>query len=259
MKIGILYICTGRYSVFWEDFYKSCEANFLSDHPKHYFVFTDSADLKFNDADNVHVHYQKKLGWPFDTLDRFRIFSRIEDELRGYDYLFFFNANALIVEKIGTEIIDPDLPLIGAKHPVYYDKDNIKFSYERNPRSKAYMKNGEGYNYYVGGFNGGESGAYLAMVSELNERIEADKSNDIIATWHDESHLNKYYFENHDKIKILPPAYMYPEEMSIPFEKNIIVRSKKRLGGHNYLRGISDKKRSKISLNIDKFYRSLFK
>ena len=23
-KLGILYICTGKYDIFWEDFYKSC-------------------------------------------------------------------------------------------------------------------------------------------------------------------------------------------------------------------------------------------
>ena len=28
-KLGILYICTGKYDIFWEDFYKSCEKYFL--------------------------------------------------------------------------------------------------------------------------------------------------------------------------------------------------------------------------------------
>ena len=43
MKVGILYICTGKYIVFWEEFYKSCQKYFLSDSEcvKQYYVFTD--------------------------------------------------------------------------------------------------------------------------------------------------------------------------------------------------------------------------
>lgn len=33
-SIGILYICTGPYYLFWEDFYNSCEKNFLPNYEK---------------------------------------------------------------------------------------------------------------------------------------------------------------------------------------------------------------------------------
>lgn len=33
-SIGILYICTGPYYLFWEDFFKSFEAKFLTDYEK---------------------------------------------------------------------------------------------------------------------------------------------------------------------------------------------------------------------------------
>ena len=35
-SIGILYICTGPYYLFWEDFFKSFEAKFLTDYEKKY-------------------------------------------------------------------------------------------------------------------------------------------------------------------------------------------------------------------------------
>lgn len=43
-KIGMLYLCTGPYSLFWEDYYHSFEKFFLEDIEKHYFVFTDDVD-----------------------------------------------------------------------------------------------------------------------------------------------------------------------------------------------------------------------
>ena len=45
MKIGILFIATGRYICFWKDFYKACEKYLLKNHEKTYFLFTD-AELK---------------------------------------------------------------------------------------------------------------------------------------------------------------------------------------------------------------------
>ncbi len=33
MRIGILYICTGRYSIFWKKFYQSTEKSFMQGLP----------------------------------------------------------------------------------------------------------------------------------------------------------------------------------------------------------------------------------
>jgi len=52
-KIGILYICTGKYDIFWKDFYLSCEKYLLNDidengnkkFEKHYFVWTDAEGI----------------------------------------------------------------------------------------------------------------------------------------------------------------------------------------------------------------------
>ena len=44
-NIAVLYIMTNRYTVFWEDFYKSAEKNFLPHHNKHYFIFTDDEKM----------------------------------------------------------------------------------------------------------------------------------------------------------------------------------------------------------------------
>ena len=79
MRIGILYICTGKYDIFWKDFYLSAERHFLQDpsFTLEYYVFTDSSKL-YDEENNKHIHRirQKNLGWPDNTLKRFHIFLR---------------------------------------------------------------------------------------------------------------------------------------------------------------------------------------
>lgn len=38
--IGMLYICTGKYTVFWPEFYETFSRNFLPGCKKEYFIFT---------------------------------------------------------------------------------------------------------------------------------------------------------------------------------------------------------------------------
>ena len=56
--IAILYICTGEYVLFWENFYASAEKHLLPDYEKHYFVFTDVAEIFMGHLPNIHLQYQ---------------------------------------------------------------------------------------------------------------------------------------------------------------------------------------------------------
>jgi len=53
MQIGVLYICTGKHSIFWKFFYESSEKHFLARHQKKYFVFTDAQTIDYQDNKNV--------------------------------------------------------------------------------------------------------------------------------------------------------------------------------------------------------------
>ena len=102
-KIGMLYICTGKYTVFWPGFYRSFEEKFLPGCEKEYFVFTDAPAIEYEDAPRVHRIYQEAYPWPYSTLKRFSIFLTQEDALRGMDYLFFFNANLTCKKTVTAE------------------------------------------------------------------------------------------------------------------------------------------------------------
>lgn len=226
-KIAILYICTGKYDVLWKEFFESYEANFLQNSMKEYFVFTDAEQL-FGERDcrRIHKIYQKQLGWPDDTLMRFHMFDTISEQLKNFDYIYFMNANCKCVAPISEEEFLPkEKDILVVQHPGEYNKKPQRYSYDRNPKSTAYIPKGEGKYYIFGAVNGGKAEAYLNLIKELKKNIDTDKSNNVIAKWHDESHINRYIIE-HDNWLMLSPSYGYPEGWNIPFEPKILVREK---------------------------------
>mgnify|MGYP003343285143 FL=1 len=68
--------------------------------------------------------------------------------------------------------------------------------------------------YYQGCLWGGKIPEVLEMIDELQDRTNKDLKNNLIAVWHDESHLNKYFYQNKDKVNTLGPEYAYPEIFS---------------------------------------------
>ena len=239
-KVAILYICTGNYSVFWEGFYKSSELNFLPEYAKHYFVFTDDEQIITDETICVFKIFQKKLGWPFDTLFRFKMFDTIKNKLKHYDYIFFFNANIRFLKTIGSHILPNETErLLCVLHPGFYNKQRDTFTYETDIKSTAYIPSNKGEHYYMGGFNGGIAHDYLTMISILNENIDIDLKNEKIAIWHDESHLNAYLIDKSKKI--LTPSYGYPEDWKLPFEPIVIILDKNKWGGHDKLRNSNKK------------------
>lgn len=234
MRIAILYICTGNYTVFWPEFYASCEEFFFRGHDKSYFVFTDGS-IESATYERVRCIEQQRMGWPHDTLQRFAMFERHEKELEDFDLVFFCNANVEFMRPVSEEILPIDhAAIIVAQHPGYVDGNSQKFQFEHNPRSRAFIKPGQGKNYVCGGFNGGYAGAYLQMIHTLSRNIQSDLEEGIIARWHDESHLNRYILEN--PYHILPVSYCHPQYESFAEGEVVRIREKICYGGAALLR-----------------------
>lgn len=229
--IGMLYLCTGKYTVFWPEFYRSFEQNFLPGCQKEYFVFTDADHIEAEDAANVHRIYQQAYDWPYSTLRRFSIFLTQETALAACDFLFFFNANLVCQKTVTAAEFLPrpeqgeDLLLV--QQPGFWNKKPLFYSYDRNPKSTAYIPYNCGRDYVSGGLNGGTSSAFLTLCHELERRTELDLAHGVIALWHDESQLNRYAAERSD-YRLLTPAYWYPEGWNLPFEAKIVVLDKAR-------------------------------
>lgn len=228
-SIGILYICTGPYVLFWKDFYESFEKKFLEDYEKRYFVFTDAKEIYAEDKLCVTKIPIEAQPWPLITLFRFDTFLKIEDELKKCDYLMFSNANMICDEIINSEEFLPRVEmqetLSVTLHPGYYGKSRICFPYERSKRSTAYVPWNCGENYVIGAMFCGTSLAFLEMSRILKRNIEEDLKKNIIAKWHDESQLNRYII-NKSCVRILSPEYCYPYGMKVDYPKKISAVSK---------------------------------
>ena len=138
MKIAILYICTGKYNVFFKDFYESCEKFLLKNAEKTYFVFSD--DDKLSKYPKVYFVYTECKGFPFDSLFRFEMFLQVKDQLNQFDYVYFMNSNALFLKPVDDEILPDRTGLAMGIHPGKRERQHPMFyPYERNRKSLSYV------------------------------------------------------------------------------------------------------------------------
>ena len=230
MKIGILYIGIGRYSCFWPGFYESCQRNLIPEAEKHYYVFTDQeADIP--QAENVEVFHQDDMGWPCNSLFRFKMFSRIRELLTNNDYLFFFNSNALIVKPIFAADILPQEEDYSA---MCIETDINKMGHEHRIESSACVRYGEAQYYFSGALNGGKTGPFLELIDCCNDIVDIDLRNGIMPIWHDESVINRFLVGK--SVKRMYRDMGKPANWREPKDAKIILRRKEDVLGRNWLR-----------------------
>lgn len=219
MKIGLLIIATNKYSQFIQPLIDSADKYFLPGEEVTYFIFTDqSIDIQTN-RNYIKVDTEHRE-WPWMTLGRYKIFSNSSDILKGMDYLYYCDADMRFENLVGQEILSE---LVATQHHGYYMKRGTP---ETNTMSLACVYPNEEMQYFAGGFNGGSSESYLKMAKTLSKNIDIDFSNEIIAIWHDESHLNRYLIDN-NPTKILNPSYCFYEHIVDPrFERKLVALKK---------------------------------
>ena len=224
MKICILTIATNKYIQFVGELYDNIQENFLNGHEIECILFTDH-DVET--SDNVRVSQIKHEDWPIPTLKRYNYFMQEKEFISKFDYCYYFDVDMSIVDKVGDEVLED---LVATMHPYqsFYPKGDR--SYDRNPKSLAYVKPGdEGQHYYAGGFNGGTTKRFLEMSEVIADRVTKDLENDVIALWHDESQMNRYLIDNPPTVS-LTPSYVFAEEQmenpSYPYEPKIVALKK---------------------------------
>lgn len=226
MKVAICFIGTGKYLNFLPKYYENIKKYFLPNSEKTFLVFTDGEG---DFPEDIKIYEQEHLEWPYITLTRFEILNKAREEIAKHDWLIFLDADTLVVDKVLEKNFFSDKSFFGVWHPCHNlgmpPHDKIPGAFETNPLSLACIDidNYPKY-YYQGCLWGGKITEVLDMIDELQNRINKDLENNVIAVWHDESHLNKYFIENQDKVNTLGPEYAYPEVFAgyCDFEPKII-------------------------------------
>lgn len=225
-RIKIFTISTNQYHIFDKDFLDSFSFPFLPNVRKEFFLFTDEVDLDlYKDYDNVNTIYIEHEKWPMITLKRYENISKIFPRINEDDLCIFADIDLEVVREVNEF---PVTKYFGVNHPGNYIVDNRQ-SLEDNPLSKACVDVNflpPNYNYIQGCFWGGVGTNFINMVKSLEEGTSTDLANNIIAKWHDESHLNKFCIENISDFEIVPSSFAYPENWRLPVNKIIIHKDK---------------------------------
>tara|TARA_R100000005_G_scaffold58134_1_gene29303 strand:- start:344 stop:1060 length:717 start_codon:yes stop_codon:yes gene_type:complete len=227
VKVAVVFIGTEKYLDFLPSWYERCEEHLLPGVDKKYLVFTDG-DVP-ETPDNAVVYKQEHLDWPYITLYRFKIIEKAKDEISECDWLIFLDADMAVVDTVTPDDVFSDKPYLGVHHPCHFlnfqPHNQPPGSFETNPLSTAKVPDGYDFSiYWQGCLWGGKVPEVIGMMEELNQRITKDEENNVIAVWHDESHLNAFYAEHKDKVHTLGPEFAFPEVFaeSCDFQPKIV-------------------------------------
>lgn len=237
-KLAVIYICSGAYKVFWQEFYHSAERYFATGMERTYFVFTDDKDIIDARQPAVQTYYTKKCGWPYDSMMRWSYICRIQDLLSSFDAVCFCNANTKFIRNFDPDHIlgESELELWSVTKAGTLSTD---MPLERNLKSKAGIPYGDAIkHYYNGGFFYGTANSIIQMSRELRDWTEQDLRNDVIPCHHDESMLNSYIFQHPEiSITIVDQTAFLPEEFADKENPPAaIFRNKDHYGGNLGLR-----------------------
>ena len=217
MKLAVIFIGTGDYINFLPTWYESCEKYLVPQTEKQYFVFTDG-ELE-GIPNNIILYHQEHLPWPHITLHRWDTVLKAKDSLIEFDYLLFLDADMRVVDDVLEEDLFTDKEYIGVHHPCHFlgmePHTRYPGAFETNSKSCAAITSEDDIStYWQGCLWGGKVPYVIEMIEELDKRTKDDASRNVIAVWHDESQLNKFFVENKSEVHTLEPQFAYPEVFS---------------------------------------------
>ena len=235
MKIILNLIATNKYINFLPEILDSVDLYFFPQSDVTVVIHTN-VDIPEEMVENRRVSIKTNLiehePWPFTTLKRFHYFNTISEEILRSEYAFYIDVDSKFIKTIDDDIL-PKSGLIGTIHPCLFDGPGTP---ERNPNSEAYIPHGSNNRYFCGGFIGGSSEEFINMSREIIGRIQRDLEKDIIAVWHDESHINKYFYQNKPEVILDHPFAVAENLNEIREASRILFLDKSVRGGHDFFR-----------------------
>ncbi|XP_015426129.1 PREDICTED: N-acetyllactosaminide alpha-1,3-galactosyltransferase isoform X1 [Myotis davidii] len=213
ITVGLTVFAVGRYIEFYLfNFISSANKHFMVGQKVVIYVLTDNLSkfpwIQLSPLRTIKVfEIKREKRWQDISMMRMKTISEhVVDHIQyEVDYLFCMDVDQVFMQKYGLETLGESVAQI---HSHWYNAHPIKVPYERNNLSEAYIPIGKGDFYYHAAVFGGTPIQVLNIARECFKGIMNDKKNNIEAVWHDESHLNKYFFL-HKPTKLLSPEYSW--------------------------------------------------
>ncbi|XP_034019702.1 N-acetyllactosaminide alpha-1,3-galactosyltransferase-like [Thalassophryne amazonica] len=212
-SVALTVFAVGRYlDTYLETFLASAEQHFMVALPVTYYVFTDTpekvTELKLGPQRHMKIiKVEKHSRWQDISMMRMKTISDFIDSdiQHNSTYVFCFDVDQEFKGRFGSEALGESVALL---HAYYYKLPKDRFTYDRNPKSKAFMETGD--FYYHAAVFGGTWKSVKDLVDTCYLNIMEDKINNVEALWHDESHLNKYFWL-HKPSRVLSPEYCWDQ------------------------------------------------
>lgn len=233
-SVGILMVATNSYLERWKETAFDLEQNAFKNVANvviHLFTNEIEAATKFSREKlirvEVKIHKILGWGWPEATLLRYEFISQIENELNS-EFLMYLDSDMRVVGDIAEIVLKLGKSEgIGVvTHPGFFRPpgiERVRFymtslpsllrdiknsfliskhlgAWERNKLSTSFVQRGRRKSYVHGAIWFGYREDFVSMCKTLTTQTRIDLENDIIACWHDESHLNCYITKNRHKV-----------------------------------------------------------
>jgi len=256
-SIGILMIATNDYIERWKTVAQDLEEvafkekEFVSIH-----LFTNEvlSARAFSEQQmgriKLTIHEIDGWGWPEATLFRYKFFQDFSEFIKE-DFLVYLDSDMRVKDDLDdeTKYLLPGDGIGVVRHPgyfifskwtrlrEYFSNPSIALSdiksgfrnswklgaWETNIHSLAYVPRSHRKTYVHGAIWFGYREDFLALCYSLAQNIKLDLNNNVIAKWHDESHLNNYITKNKHKIFGNRLSYVFGYPQLNMFSQNFII------------------------------------
>ena len=249
-QLTIFTVATDRYLDFWLDLMSSANKFVEKSLIVQWIVFTNREKdippvLKRTLGGNLLVVEFESVPWPMPTLLRYELLVSVSDKVKG-SVVMHLDADMLFVKNLSLEDLENSIggnKVALIKHPGFYRPRNLSRlnfylkhpvfvmrdlksvvingglgSWETHPNSLAYVERKLRKNYVCGGVWFGKKDAVIQLCELLGNRIKSDLSRNVIARFHDESHLNWYAVNN--EVSTINPEFCF--EPSYPQLNQIV-------------------------------------
>nr|KAF6377007.1 alpha 1,3-galactosyltransferase 2 [Myotis myotis] len=217
LTIGLTVFAVGRYlEKYLARFLETAEQYFMVGQRVVYYVFTERPAavprLPLGPGRQLRVErVLRERRWQDVSMERMgTLHAALGGRLgREAHFVFCLDVDQYFSGAFGPETLADSVAQLHAWH---YHWPRRLLPYESDPRSAAALAPGEGDFYYHAALFGGSVAALRRLTAHCMRGQRQDRALGLEARWHDESHLNKFFWL-HKPAKVLSPEFCWCPEL----------------------------------------------